>query len=74
MDFELPQEIAMLAGLVRRFVENELLPLEPRVLEREARRLGPEVEAFATEAASALIDHAVQAFGAMGSPRRCRSR
>lgn len=37
MDFEIPEETRMLRDLVRRFVERELLPLEPAVLEREAR-------------------------------------
>jgi acyl-CoA dehydrogenase len=37
MDFDLPEETRMLRDLVRRFVEQELMPLEPRVLEREAR-------------------------------------
>tara|TARA_A100001037_G_scaffold171601_1_gene154180 strand:+ start:293 stop:1456 length:1164 start_codon:yes stop_codon:yes gene_type:complete len=36
MDFEVPEEARMLADLVRRFVEDELMPLEPAVLEREA--------------------------------------
>ncbi|MBI4492621.1 MAG: acyl-CoA dehydrogenase family protein [Chloroflexi bacterium] len=35
MDFELPREIKMLQGLVRRFVEQELLPLERQVGESE---------------------------------------
>ena len=46
MDFELPEEARMLQDLVQKFVANELLPLEPTVLEREARgeqvRLTPE--------------------------------
>ena len=46
MDFELPEEARMLQELVQKFVANELLPLEPVVLEREARgeqvRLTPE--------------------------------
>jgi acyl-CoA dehydrogenase len=37
MDFDLPEDTRMLRDLVRRFVQQELLPLEPRVLEREAR-------------------------------------
>jgi acyl-CoA dehydrogenase len=36
MDFELPQEHRMLQDLVARFVREELLPLEPAVLAREA--------------------------------------
>ena len=37
MDFELPEEARMLSDLVRKFVDDELMPLEPVVLEREAR-------------------------------------
>jgi acyl-CoA dehydrogenase len=37
MDFELPETTRMLRDLVRRFVEEELMPIEPRALEREAR-------------------------------------
>lgn len=36
MDFELSEEHRMLKDLVARFVRDELLPLEPKVLEREA--------------------------------------
>jgi len=36
MDFALSEEHQMLKDLVRRFVEEELMPLEPRVLKREA--------------------------------------
>jgi acyl-CoA dehydrogenase len=36
MDFELPEENRMLRDLVARFVANELMPLENRILEREA--------------------------------------
>jgi len=36
MDFELPEEHRMLKDLVARFVRDELLPLEGKVLEREA--------------------------------------
>jgi len=36
MDFELPEEARMLTDLVRRFVQDELMPLEPLILEREA--------------------------------------
>ncbi|HEY9218051.1 MAG TPA: acyl-CoA dehydrogenase [Phenylobacterium sp.] len=36
MDFELSEEHRMLKDLVTRFVKDELLPLEPKVLEREA--------------------------------------
>lgn len=37
MNFELPEEFRMLGELVRRFVDEHLLPLEPEVLAREAR-------------------------------------
>lgn len=36
MDFELPEEYRMLAETVARFVDRELMPLEPAVLAREA--------------------------------------
>lgn len=52
MDFTLPEELRMLRETVARFVREELLPLEPLVLERESGRgysdeppLPPEVEA-----------------------------
>ena len=37
MDFELSEEHRMLQDLVRRFVDDELIPLEPEVLARVAR-------------------------------------
>lgn len=40
MDFELAEEHRMLANLVQRFVCDELLPLEPAVMEREAKGEG----------------------------------
>jgi acyl-CoA dehydrogenase len=40
MDFELSEEHRMLKDLVHRFVEDELLPLEAGVLEREAKGQG----------------------------------
>jgi acyl-CoA dehydrogenase len=36
MNFELPEEFRMLADTVERFVDTELMPLEPAVLAREA--------------------------------------
>jgi acyl-CoA dehydrogenase len=36
MHFELSEEHRMIKDLVRRFVEDELMPLEATVLEREA--------------------------------------
>ncbi|MFI4935358.1 MAG: acyl-CoA dehydrogenase family protein [Caulobacterales bacterium] len=40
MDFELSEEHRMLKDLVARFVKDELMPLEPKVLEREANGEG----------------------------------
>jgi acyl-CoA dehydrogenase len=40
MDFELSEEHRMLKDLVHRFVEDELMPLEAGVLEREAKGQG----------------------------------
>lgn len=40
MDFRLQEEHQMLKDLVRRFVQDELLPLESRVLERDANGEG----------------------------------
>ena len=37
MDFELPEEFRQLQQLVERFVEDQLIPLEPAYLAREAR-------------------------------------
>ena len=37
MDFTLPEEARMIRDLVEKFVEDELMPLEPSVLAREAR-------------------------------------
>ncbi len=37
MNFELSEEHQMLKDLVAKFVKNELLPLEPNILEREAK-------------------------------------
>ena len=36
MEFQLSDEHRMIADLVRRFVDDELMPLEPAILEREA--------------------------------------
>lgn len=36
MDFELPRDVKMLQGLVRKFVEQELIPIEMRVNEGES--------------------------------------
>ena len=45
MNFELPEEFRMLGELVRRFVDDHLLPLEPAVLAREARGEGAHITA-----------------------------
>ncbi len=47
---QLSEETQMLQELVEKFVENELMPLEPRVLEREARGERPLISAAETEA------------------------
>jgi acyl-CoA dehydrogenase len=44
MDFELAEEHRMLKDLVANFVRDELMPLEPAVLEREARGEGLKLE------------------------------
>ena len=36
MNFELDEEYRMLQDLVARFVREELIPLEPKILAREA--------------------------------------
>lgn len=45
MNFELAEEHRMLADLVRRFVDDHLVPLEGRVLEREVAGQGPGLSA-----------------------------
>ncbi len=45
MNFELDEEHGMLADLVRRFVRDHLMPLEPAVLAREASGGNPELTA-----------------------------
>ncbi len=37
MEFELPPEYQMIKDTVQRFVREELMPLEPGVLAREAK-------------------------------------
>lgn len=61
MDFELPDHVRQVADTVRRFVREELLPLERMVIRREAERgladtpiLPPEVSAALDEKARAL--------------------
>ena len=43
MTMQLPEEHQMIKDLVARFVRDELLPLEPRVIERDIRGLGTEL-------------------------------
>jgi acyl-CoA dehydrogenase len=62
MDFELSEEHRMLKELVARFVRDELVPLEPAVLAREAR--GEEVKLTREERAP--IDKKSQALGLWG--------
>mgnify|MGYP000300715514 CR=1 FL=1 len=38
MDFELSEEHRMLQDLVQRFVQDELMPLEPEVLARAPKK------------------------------------
>src|SRR5918992_2732646 len=38
MDFSLPEELRMLRDTVARFVREELIPLEPTIIRREAER------------------------------------
>ncbi|MBX3628274.1 MAG: acyl-CoA dehydrogenase family protein [Rhizobacter sp.] len=52
MDFQLSEDIVMIRDTVSRFVQNELVPLEPLLLKRESERgysdepsLPPEIEA-----------------------------
>jgi acyl-CoA dehydrogenase len=45
MDFELPEEHRMLKDLVARFVREELIPLEPALLKREAEGGGIALDA-----------------------------
>ena len=50
MDLELPDEVQMLQELVEKFVSNELVPLEARVLDREAHGVRPLLNDGETEA------------------------
>lgn len=62
MDFELSEEHRMLKDLVRRFVDDELMPLEPGVLQREAQGQGLSLPAEAT----AKIDAVSRELGLWG--------
>jgi (R)-benzylsuccinyl-CoA dehydrogenase len=61
MDFTLPEELRMLRATVSRFVREELIPLEPMVIRREAERgltdaplIPPDVEAQLEAKAKAI--------------------
>lgn len=62
MDFELSEEHRMLKDLVRHFVEDELMPLEAGVLEREAKGQGLSIGA----AEHARIDKVSRELGLWG--------
>jgi acyl-CoA dehydrogenase len=62
MDFELAEEFRMLSNLVARFVEEQLYPLEPAVLEREARGEGAHI----TAEERAALDAVSQELGLWG--------
>jgi acyl-CoA dehydrogenase len=62
MDFELSEEHRMLKGLVARFVADALMPLEPKVLERESRGEG----AGLTESERKPIDAKARELGLWG--------
>jgi acyl-CoA dehydrogenase len=62
MDFELGEEHRMLKELVARFVSDALLPLEPKVLERESRGEG----AALTDAERGPIDAKARELGLWG--------
>jgi acyl-CoA dehydrogenase len=62
MDFELSEEHRMLKDLVRHFVDDELMPLEAGVLDREAKGQGLSIGAKET----ARIDTVSKALGLWG--------
>jgi acyl-CoA dehydrogenase len=62
MDFELSEEHRMLKDLVARFVKDELMPLEGKVLEREAAGQGTHL----TKEERARIDKVTQDLGLWG--------
>jgi acyl-CoA dehydrogenase len=62
MDFELSEEHRMLKDLVHRFVEDELMPLEAGVLEREAKGQGLSIGPKET----ARIDEVSRSLGLWG--------
>jgi acyl-CoA dehydrogenase len=62
MEFALAEEHQMLKDLVNRFVQNELMPLEKIVLEREAAGQG----AILSEAERVTLDNKASALGLWG--------
>jgi acyl-CoA dehydrogenase len=68
VDFNLPEELRMLRDMVRRFVEDELIPLEGKSL--DGNKLKPDIEAHLVERSKALglwqID-VPEEFGGQGS-------
>lgn len=65
MDFELPEEVVQVRDTVRRFVREELLPLEPTVIRREAERGLQDTPLLPPEVAAAL-DAKAKALGLWG--------
>ncbi len=62
MNFELPQEYRLLNESIERFAREELMPLEPAVLQREAQGQGSEL----THAEQARIDAKAKELGFWG--------
>jgi acyl-CoA dehydrogenase len=62
MDFEIPEEHRMLHELVARFVRDELMPLEPAVLQRDAAGQGTGL----TRDEAARVDARSKALGLWG--------
>jgi (R)-benzylsuccinyl-CoA dehydrogenase len=65
MDFELPDDVAQVRDSVRRFVREELLPLERTVIRREAERGLADTPILPPDVAAAL-DVKAQALGLWG--------
>ncbi|MEO8506994.1 MAG: acyl-CoA dehydrogenase family protein [Betaproteobacteria bacterium] len=65
MDFELPEDVAQVRDSVRRFVRDELLPLERTVIRREAERGLADTPIVPPEVAAAL-DAKAKALGLWG--------
>lgn len=65
MDFELPDEVRQVRETVRRFVHEELMPLERLVIRREAER-GLSDTAIVPPEVAAVLDAKAQALGLWG--------